>query len=144
MVVQEQARVSRASGCTIRFSLSLRDVQELLWHLDRVFVKIWGQAALSVAGRGSGPGLDRYPGSETPQSPCGKTVLLRASEGAGKQALAAGDGQAEEVWSRPKNLLPCVDHNTDGYADNLAEVSHLTPAKYATRESSPLAPLLSD
>ena len=100
-----------------RFSLSFRDVEELLakrgiivsyetirqWcrkfgpEYARKLTRRQGRAALSLAGRGPGWRSDRHPRSETSKCPRGQTVPSQAPEGARKRTVAAGDGQAEEL-----------------------------------------------
>ncbi len=120
-----------------RFSLSFRDVEELLAKRGIIVsyetIRQWcrkfgpeyarklkrrqgaagrcvapgrgirqdqGRAALPVASRGPRRGPDRRPGSTISQRPRGRTVLSQAAEGAGLHAVAAGDGQVEELRHR--------------------------------------------
>jgi putative transposase len=144
-----------------RFSLSFRDVEELLakrgilvsyettrqwcrkfgpeyarrlkqhhgrlgdiWHLDEVFVRIRGERHyLWRAVDQDGDVIDildqRYRNARAAKRFFRK---LLKEQGSKPWQLVTDKSRSYDVAHR--NIMPSVDHNTDRYANNLAEVSH--------------------
>ncbi len=144
-----------------RFSMSLRDVEELLakrgitvthetirqwcmkfgpkyarrlkhrqgrlgdiWHLDEVFVKIGGERHyLWRAVDKDGDVLDilvqRYRNARA-----AKRFFRKLLKGQGSQPWQLVTDKLKSYGAAHRTIMPSVDHNTERYANNLAEVSH--------------------
>jgi putative transposase len=144
-----------------RFSLSLRDVEELLakrgitvthesirqwcrklgpeyarklrrrqgrlgdmWHLDEVFVKIGGKRhylwrAVDQGGDVIDILVQRYRNARA-----AKRFFRKLLKGQGSTPWQLVMDRLRSYGAAHRDLMPSVDHNTDRYANNLAEVSH--------------------
>ena len=144
-----------------RFSLSLRDVEELLakrgitvthetirqwcrkfgpeyarklkrrqgrlgdvWHLDEVFVKIGGERQyLWRAVDQDGDVIDilvqRYRNARA-----AKRFFRKLLKGQGSTPCRLVTDKLGSYGAAHRNIMPSVDHNTERYANNQAEVSH--------------------
>jgi putative transposase len=144
-----------------RFSLSLRDVEELLakrgitvthetirqwcrkfgpeyarklkrhqgrlgdiWHLDEVFVKIAGERhylwrAVDQDGDVIDILVQRYRNARA-----AKRFFRKLLKGQGGQPCQLVTDKLRSYGAAHRNIMPSVDHNTERYANNLAEVSH--------------------
>jgi putative transposase len=103
-----------------RFSLSLRDV----WHLDVVFVKIGGERQyLWRAVDQDGDVIDilvqRYRNGRA-----AKRFFRGLLKGQGSKPWQLVTDKLRSYGAAQRNIMPSVDHNTERYANNLAEVSH--------------------
>ncbi|MFH1764660.1 MAG: IS6 family transposase [Gemmatimonadota bacterium] len=153
--------ISHAVWLYYRFSLSLRDVEELLakrgitvthetirqwgrkfgpeyarrlnrrqgrlgdvWHQDEVFVKIGGKRhdlwrAVDQDGDVIDILVQRYRNARA-----AKRFFRRLLKGQGSKPWQLVTDKLRSYGAAHRNIMPSVDHNTDRYANNLAEVSH--------------------
>lgn len=144
-----------------RFSLSLRDVEQLLakrgitvthetirqwcrkfgpeyarklkrrqgrlgdiWHLDEVFVKIAGERhylwrAVDQDGDVIDILVQRYRNARA-----AKRFFRKLLKGQGSTPWRLVTDKLASYGAAHRNIMPSVDHNTERYANNLAEVSH--------------------
>ena len=144
-----------------RFSLSLRDVEELLakrgitvthetirqwcrkfgpeyarklkrrqgrlgdvWHLDEVFVKIGGERQyLWRAVDQDGDVIDILVQTYR-NARAAKRVFRKLLKGQGSTPWRLVTDKLASYGAAHRNIMASVDHNTERYANNLAEVSH--------------------
>ena len=153
-----------------RFSLSFRDVEELLakrgilvsyetirqwcrkfgpeyarslrrhqgplgdiWHLDEVFVKIGGERhylwrAVDQDGDVIDILIQRYRNARA-----AKRFFRRLLKAQGSKPWQLVTDKLRSYGAAHRNVMPSVDHNTDRYGNNLAEVSH-QPARQRERQ----------
>jgi putative transposase len=144
-----------------RFSLSLRDVEELLakrgitvthetirqwcrkfgpeyarrlkrregrlgdvWHLDEVFVKIGGgRHYLWRAVDQDGDVIDILV-QQYRNARAAKRFFRKLLKGQGSKPWQLVTDKLRSYGAAHRSIMPSVDHNTERYANNLAEVSH--------------------
>jgi putative transposase len=144
-----------------RFSLSLRDVEELLakrgitvthetirqwcrkfgpkyarklkrrqgrlgdiWYLDEVFVRIGGERRyLWRAVDQDGDVIDLLV-QRSRNARAAKRFFRKLLKGQGSKPWLLVTDKLRSYGGAHRNIMPSVDHNTERYANNLAEVSH--------------------
>ena len=95
-----------------------------VWHLDEVFVKIRGERRyLWRAVDQDGDVIDilvqRYRNARA-----AKRFFRKLLKGKGSKPWLLVTDKLRSYGATHRNIMPSVDHSTDRYADNLAEVSH--------------------
>jgi putative transposase len=95
-----------------------------IWHLDEVFVKIGGaRRYLWRAVDQDGDVIDilvqRYRNARA-----AKRFFRKLLKGQGSKPWLLVTDKLRSYGAAHRNIMPSVDHNTERYANNLAEVSH--------------------
>lgn len=95
-----------------------------IWHLDEVFVKIAGERhylwrAVDQDGDVIDILVQRYRNARA-----AKRFFRKLLKGQGSTPWRLVTDKLASYGAAHRNIMPSVDHNTERYANNLAEVSH--------------------
>jgi putative transposase len=95
-----------------------------IWHLDEVFVKIAGERhylwrAVDQDGDVIDILVQRYRNARA-----AKRFFRKLLKGQGSTPWRLVTDKLRSYGAAHRNIMPSVDHNTERYANNLAEVSH--------------------